>query len=216
MLKLKPDLPGRQLRLLCIGAHSDDIEIGCGGALLHLLERYDIEHVDWVILGSYGKRTGEAQKSAERFLSKAKSKNLVIKNFKDSFFPYLGADIKTCFEELKTLGSPDIIFTHFRHDLHQDHRMISELTWNTWRNHLILEYEIVKYDGDLGSPNFFIHLSKDVCTKKIDIIMESFGTQLHRNWFTRDAFFSVMKIRGIESRSPDGFAEGFYCRKAVL
>jgi LmbE family N-acetylglucosaminyl deacetylase len=206
----------RPLKILCLAAHSDDIEIGCGGSLLRLLECCNDVHVDWVVLGSNGERTVEAQKSAERFLGKARSKNIIIKGFKDSFFPYVGAEIKSYFEELKSFGSPDIIFTHFRHDLHQDHRLISELTWNTWRNHLILEYEIVKYDGDLGSPNFFIHLSKDVCNKKIDIILKSFNTQLHRDWFTRDAFLAIMRIRGIESRSPEGFAEGFYCRKAVL
>ena len=144
------------------------------------------------------------------------SKHIIIKDFKDSFFPYIGGEIKSFFEELKTKIAPDIIFTHYRHDLHQDHRLVSELTWNTWRNHLILEYEVVKYDGDLGSPNFFIHLSDEVVNKKTDIILESFKTQLHRDWFTRDAFLSIMRIRGIESRAPEKYAEAFYCRKIVI
>ena len=197
-------------------AHSDDIEIGCGGSVLKLLEQSDVGHVDWIVLGSSGKRTDEARESAERFLGNLKSKNVIVKGFQDSFFPYIGSEIKSFFEQMKLFGTPDLIFTPYRHDLHQDHRLVSELTWNTWRNHLILEYEIVKYDGDLGSPNFFIHLSKDTCNRKIDILMDCFGSQLQRDWFTRDAFLSILRLRGIESKASEGLAEGFYCRKAVL
>jgi len=206
----------RTLRILCLGAHSDDIEIGCGGTILRLLSEYDDVEVHWVVLGSSGQRDGEAVASANKFLAGAKKKNIIIKNFKESFFPYIGEEIKHFFEKLKKKVSPDIIFTHYRHDLHQDHRLISELTWNTYRDHLILEYEVIKYDGDIGSPNLFVHLDKNVCQRKVDLITESFGSQRGKDWFTPDAFLSILRIRGIESKAPEKYAEGFYCRKLVL
>jgi LmbE family N-acetylglucosaminyl deacetylase len=149
-------------------------------------------------------------------LANAKKKEIIIKNFKNSFFPYLGREIKTFFEGLKRKVSPDIIFTHYRHDLHQDHRLVSELTWNTFRDHFILEYEIIKYDGDLGIPNLFVHLDETICRKKIGFIMDSFKSQGEKDWFTPDAFLSILRMRGIESRAPGKYAEGFYCRKLVL
>ena len=152
----------------------------------------------------------------ELFLENARKKDVVVKNFKESFFPYIGAEIKDFFEEMKNELTPDIIFTHYRHDLHQDHRLISELTWNTFRDHLILEYEIIKYDGDLGTPNIFVHLDENICRKKINIVMDCFKSQDNREWFTPDAFFSILRIRGIESKAPESYAEGFYCRKAVI
>jgi LmbE family N-acetylglucosaminyl deacetylase len=217
MLKFEfPIGKGRTLKVLCVGAHSDDIEIGCGGTILRLLSEYDDVEVHWVVLGSNGKRNGEALASAKKFLAAAKKKQIVIKNFKESFFPYIGGEIKDFFEELKKSVSPDIIFTHYRNDLHQDHRLILELTWNTFRDHLILEYEIVKYDGDLGSPNLFVHLDEATCRKKICLIMECFKSQKNRDWFTPDAFLSILRIRGIESKAPEKYAEGFYCRKLVF
>lgn len=204
------------LKILCIGAHSDDIEVGCGGTILRLLSQYNDVEVHWLVLGSSGKRDGEALASAEKFLANAKKKEIQIKNFKDGFFPYIGAEIKGLFETLKQSVSPDIIFTHYRHDLHQDHRLISELTWNTYRNHLILEYEIIKYDGDLGVPNFYVRLNEKVCNKKIEYLIEFFKTQANKDWFTPDAFFSILRIRGIESKAPEKYAEGFYCRKLVI
>jgi LmbE family N-acetylglucosaminyl deacetylase len=206
----------RAINILCLGAHSDDIEIGCGGTLLRLLAEYDDVRVHWVVLGSSGKRDEEALTSAENFLEDARKKEIIIKHFKTSFFPYVGEEIKAFFEDLKTQVSPDIIFTHYRDDLHQDHRLISELTWNTYRNHLILEYEIMKYDGDIGMPNVFVHLDEAICQKKINMIMECFKTQRDKDWFTADAFLSLLRIRGIESRAPGKYAEGFYCRKVVL
>lgn len=206
----------RALRLLCIGAHSDDIEIGCGGTILRLLSEYDDVEVHWVVLGSSGQRDEEALTSAEAFLAQATKKDVIIKHFKNSFFPYSGEGIKDFFEELKASISPDIIFTHYRNDLHQDHRVISELTWNTYRNHLILEYEIMKYDGDIGMPNLFVHLDEYHCQKKIGMIMDCFKTQRDKDWFTPDAFLSLLRIRGIESKAPEKYAEGFYCRKVVL
>lgn len=205
----------KALKILCIGAHSDDIEIGCGGSILCLLKKYNDVEVYWVVLGSSGRRDGEAISSANKFLRNAKKKNIIIKNFKDSFFPYMGGEIKEYFEKLKKRISPDIVFTHHRDDLHQDHRLISELTWNTFRHHLILEYEIIKYDGDIGVPNYFIQLDDEICRQKVRIIIDSFKSQKGKNWFTEDAFLSVLRIRGIESGATK-YAEGFYCRKVIL
>jgi len=210
---IKRDQP---IKILCLGAHSDDIEIGCGGTILRLLSEYNNAEVLWVVLGSSGRRDGEATASANKFLSGAKKKKIFIENFKDGFFPYAGGEIKNFFEKLKKRVSPDIIFTHYRQDLHQDHRLVSELTWNTYREHLILEYEIIKYDGDLGIPNFFVHLNERICTRKVDILVESFKTQTGRDWFTPDTFFAVLRIRGVESRAPEKYAEGFYCRKFFI
>jgi LmbE family N-acetylglucosaminyl deacetylase len=205
----------RPLRVLCIGAHSDDIEIGCGGTILRLLSEHDDVEVHWVIIGSSAQRKGEAKASAKKFLAGARSSKIVIENFADTFFPYQGDQHKKFFEKLKRV-SPDLIFSHYRHDLHQDHRLISELTWNTFRDHLILEYEIVKYDGDLGVPNFYVHLSEPICRKKVGYIMGAFKSQKKKDWFTPDAFFSILRIRGIESKAPEKYAEGFYGRKLVF
>lgn len=207
---------GSALTILCIGAHSDDIEIGCGGTILRLLEENPGTEVEWVVLGANGERADEAAQSAALFLANAGRSGTRIERFRDGFFPYIGVEIKQFFEELKRGCSPDLIFTHYRNDLHQDHRMVSELTWNTFRNHLILEYEIPKYDGDIGSPNFFVHLGESTCRKKIQGIMRCFQTQHGRNWFTEDTFFSMMRLRGLESNSPEKYAEAYYCRKAVL
>jgi len=217
MLKFQlPIEKGKPFKVLCLGAHSDDIEIGCGGTILRLLSEYDNVDVHWIVFGSKGKRNGEAVSSANKFLANAKKKQIIIKHFKESFFPYIGEEIKMFFEKLKTKTSPDIIFTHYRHDLHQDHRLISELTWNTYRDHLILEYEIIKYDGDLGSPNFFVHLNAALCEKKIDYILESFQTQKGNHWFSKETFHSILRLRGVESNAPGKYAEGFYCRKLVF
>jgi LmbE family N-acetylglucosaminyl deacetylase len=204
------------LRILCLGAHADDIEIGCGGAILRLATEYSNIDVNWVVFNSTRQRKIEARSSARVFLSNAKRKKIILLDFEDGFFPYKGERIKKNFEKLKKLLAPDIIFTHYRYDLHQDHQLISELTWNTFRDHFILEYEIVKYDGDLGAPNIFFPLSLSICQKKIGILMKSFKSQKLKDWFTEDAFYSIMRIRGIESRAPEKYAEAFYCRKLVL
>lgn len=204
------------LNLLCLGAHSDDIEIGCGGSVLRILEEYPLSRVDWVVFSATPERTREAFESAECFLKNAREKNVAVAKFRDGFFPYDGADIKAYFEDLKTTVSPDLIFTHFRNDLHQDHRLISELTWNTFRNHLIFEYEIIKYDGDLSAPNVFFRLSREQQRQKLEFIMNAFHSQKGREWFKEDTFTSIMRIRGLESNAPEKFAEAFYCRKLVF
>jgi LmbE family N-acetylglucosaminyl deacetylase len=207
--------PQSELTLLCLGAHSDDIEIGCGGTVLRLLEEFPAARVVWIVLGATGRRSEEAKQSAALFLKSAAHKEVILKSFRDGFFPYIGGEIKNFFEELKGEISPDLILTHFRHDLHQDHRLVSELTWNTFRDHTVLEYEIVKYDGDLGSPNFFVHLDEATCRRKVDNILDCFTTQRDRHWFTEDTFLSLMRIRGVESGSQGRYAEGFYSRKLV-
>ena len=215
MLKLGFGSPNPPLRLLCIGAHSDDIEIGCGGTILRLLQEYPQMEIHWVVLGATGQRAIEAVESANLFLVNARQKAIIIREFRDGFFPYIGAEIKDFFEELKRQVSPDLILTHHRQDLHQDHRLVSELTWNTFRNHLILEYEIVKYDGDLGTPNLFVHLNDLICHHKIQNILKCFSSQKDKPWFTEDAFLSILRLRGLESNAPDKYAESFYCRKIV-
>lgn len=207
---------GEGLKILCLGAHSDDIEIGCGGTVLRLLDEYPGSSVHWVVFGASGEREEEARESADSFARKAKQKTVAIKNYRDGFFPYIGAEIKECFEALKHDVAPDIIFSHYRHDLHQDHRLISELTWNTFRDHLILEYEVMKYDGDLGKPNFYVCLGERLCREKISKLLRYFKSQAGKGWFTEQSFFSLLRVRGIESNARDGYAEAFYCRKGVV
>lgn len=203
-------------RVLCLGAHCDDIEIGCGGTVLKLLEQRPDLEVCWVVFGSNSQRAAEASASADVFLENAANKRVVIKNFRDGFFPYIASEIKDYFEQIKRQFVPDLIFTHTRQDLHQDHRLVCELTWNTFRDHFILEYEIPKYDGDLGSPNCFVQLSEPLCRKKIDCILKSFQSQKQKPWFTEDTFLALLRLRGIESRSSERYAEAFYCHKLVL
>ncbi len=204
------------LKALFLGAHSDDIELGCGGTILSLLEQGKELEVCWVVFAASHVRRLEAENSAEMFLRGAAKKEIIVLDFKESFFPYSGSEIKTYFEELKRTISPDVVFTHFRNDLHQDHRLISELTWNTFRDHVILEYEIVKYDGGLGNPNVFVHLSEEVCAKKMKYLMENFQTQRSHQWFTEETFRAILRLRGVESNAPSKYAEAFYARKLVL
>jgi LmbE family N-acetylglucosaminyl deacetylase len=203
-------------KVLCIGAHSDDIEIGCGGTILHLLARSPRIEFYWLVLCSNPERAKEATRSANAFLRGVRKKTIVVKTFRDGFLPYIGAPVKECFEEVKRAFAPDLIFTHFRQDLHQDHRMACELTWNTFRNHLILEYEVPKYDADLRSPNFFVPLPEAACRKKIRGLMRYFGTQRSKQWFSADLFEGLLRLRGIEAASPTRFAEAFHCRKLLL
>lgn len=202
-------------RILALGAHADDIEIGCGGTILRLLEENPGREVYWVVLGASGQRKAEAIASANLFLAKAQRKETVVKEFRDGYFPYIGSGLKDFFEELKQKYNPDLILTHYRKDLHQDHRLVSELTWNTFRNHFILEYEIVKYDGDLGAPNFFVHLTGSIARKKIQTIVECFRSQKDKSWFTEDVFSSILRLRGVESNAAEKYAEAYYCRKIV-
>lgn len=204
------------LRVLALGAHADDLEIGCGGTLLRLAaERRDLEVV-WVVFCSTPERAAEARASAAAFLAGAARTRVLVHDHRDGFLPYSGAAVKEAFEALKREVSPDLVLTHYRGDLHQDHRLVSELTWNTWRDHLILEYEIPKYDGDLGSPNLFAPLTAATLERKISLVQEHFRSQAGKRWFTPELFRALPRIRGMECAAPEGLAEGFYCRKAVF
>lgn len=214
MLILKPNFAqGVEPVVLCLGAHSDDIEIGCGGTILRFIQEYPQLSVYWVVFSATQARAAEARASAEHFLTGVYRRQIIIKDFQDGFFPYSGAEIKRYFEALKQVVFPDLIFTHYRHDRHQDHRLLSDLTWNTFRDHLILEYEIPKYDGDLGAPNLFVHLNEPTCDQKIRYLLQHFQTQANKHWFTADTFLGLLRLRGVEAHASAGFAEAFYAWK---
>jgi LmbE family N-acetylglucosaminyl deacetylase len=202
------------LRVLCLGAHSDDIEIGCGGTILRLIRQYPQCSIHWVVFSAIGIRGEEAQQGASLFAG-ANVAGLHLKTFQDSFMPFNGAPVKTFFEELKPLA-PDLVLTHNRKDSHQDHRLLAELTWNAFRDHLILEYEIPKYDGDMGQPNFFVPLESEIYQEKVRHLMEVFGSQRSKRWFCPETFLGLMRLRGMECNSPSGYAEAFFSRKLTL
>jgi LmbE family N-acetylglucosaminyl deacetylase len=204
------------LTILCLGCHSDDIEIGCGGTVLRLAEDYPQAAFYWVVFSAIGIREAEAKKAVDLFVPASRLKGLRLKSFRDGFMPFAGAEVKDFFESLKQAVSPDLIFTQNGKDAHQDHRLISELTWNTFRDHMILEYEIPKYDGDLGRPNLFAPLQTETCQKKVRNIMEAFQSQHGKRWFEQETFFSLMRLRGMECNSPSGYAEAFYSRKLTI
>lgn len=217
MLDLTFNIPGkRPPRFMFIGAHCDDIEIGCGGTVIELLRRYPEASIHWVVLSSEGERKNEAQLGAQSMLRGIRDRMITIKGFRGAYFPSEAPAIKECFEELKLCFEPDVVFAHSRKDLHQDHRIVGELAWNTFRDHMILEYEIPKYDGDLGSPSVFVPLSATAVKRKVALLMRVFKTQHCKRWFTPETFQGLMRIRGIECNAPSGYAEAFYSRKLVL
>ena len=199
-------------RVLAVGCHADDVEIGCGGTLLALTREHPEIEVTWVVLGADGDRAAEARTSAEGFLAHAVRTEIVLHGFRDAYMPYYGESVKDACAELKRVD-PDLVFTHTRADLHQDHRLASELTWNTFRDHLVLEYEIPKVDGDLGTPNLFVPVSKELAEEKVERLVDAFATQRDKHWFDADVFLGLMRIRGMECRSPSGYAEAFFARK---
>jgi LmbE family N-acetylglucosaminyl deacetylase len=211
-----PGATGSIRRVLALGSHADDIEIGCGATLLALTRASADIEVTWVVLGTEEERDREARASAEVFLTAAARADVEVRGFRDGFLPYVGGEVKDAFEDLKSRVKPDVIFTHTRDDLHQDHRLVCELTWNTWRDHLILEYEIPKFDGDLGAPNVFVPVAKELAMEKARLIMEAFPTQRGKHWFDEELFLGLMRVRGMESASPTGYAEAFTCRKLSL
>ena len=201
----------RPLRVLCLGAHSDDIEIGCGGLILTLLRRRRGVDVTWVVFSGTDNRQAEARHGASLFTARARRKNVILHDFRDGFFPF-DPGIKDAFEALKTIV-PDVVLTHYRNDRHQDHRLLSDLTWNTFRDHLILEYEVPKWDGDLGTPNCFMPLAAPIVAEKVKYLEAAFGSQRSKDWFSEETFRSLMRLRGMECRAPGGYAEAFYTRK---
>jgi len=204
-----------ELTVLCVGAHCDDIEIGCGGTLLHLKTVFPRLKFHWVVLSASGPRGQEALKAAELFTDGCE-KEVVLEDYRDGFLPYSGGKVKDFFEEMKVQVNPDLVFTHWHGDAHQDHRLVSELTWNTFRDHLILEYEIPKYDGDIGRPNLFVPLEAPLYERKVDYLFEIFASQRDKRWFDRQTFLGLMRIRGMESNAPSGYAEAFHARKLVV
>jgi LmbE family N-acetylglucosaminyl deacetylase len=208
---------GRDLRhVLALGCHADDIEIGCGATLLALTRARPHAHITMVVLSAAGRRAEEARASAASLLASAATAEVIVHEFRDGFFPYVGDEIKEVFEQLKARLDPDVVFTHTRDDLHQDHRLVCELTWNTFRDHLILEYEIPKYDGDLGSPNVFVPVPAEAARDKARLTVEAFASQQSKDWFDEELFLGLMRVRGMEARSPSGYAEAFTCRKLSL
>jgi len=206
----------RALRVLCLGSHSDDIEIGCGGTILRLLNEYPGCVFHWVVFSAIGVRKDEAQCAAESFVGSKRLERIVLKEFRDGFMPFAGSEVKDVFEDLKRSVAPDLIFTHRRNDAHQDHRLISELTWNTFRDHLILEYEVPKWDGDLGRPNIYVAAKESAMNRKISLLLQYFGTQRQKDWFQAETFLSLARLRGNECRAPEHFAEAFHVRKLAL
>jgi LmbE family N-acetylglucosaminyl deacetylase len=210
------DLLNRAPRVLCLGCHPDDIEIGCGGTIQRLVRERPDCVFHWVVFSATGARVDEARLGVARLVDPERLNGLMLATFSDGFMPFEGAEVKTTFESIRRSFAPDLILTHSRADAHQDHRLIGELTWNTFRDHLILEYEIPKYDGDMGRPGVFVPLPVDMCETKVRILMDTFRSQCGKRWFSPDTFFSLMRLRGMECNAPSGFAEAFYCRKLVI
>jgi len=203
------------LNLLCLGAHADDIEIGCGGTVLSLKRAFPRVRFHWVVFSTPGPRHQEALKAAELFTAGC-DKEVVLKDYRDGFLPFSGGEVKDFFEQMKGRVNPDLIFTPWHGDAHQDHRLLAELAWNTFRDHLILEYEIPKYDGDMGRPNVFVPLEAPLYEHKVDHLLEVFKSQRAKPWFDSETFLGLMRLRGMESNSPSGYAEAFHARKVVL
>ena len=208
--------PRRPLRVLAVGAHADDIEIGCGGTMLRLVAEHPGLAVHWLVLSGLGERAQEAADSAAAFCDGAGVTRVAVERFRDGFLPYVGGEVKERFERLKAEVDPDLILTHRLEDRHQDHRLVAELTWNTFRGHLILEYEIPKYEGDLGHPNLFVPLEAEHCQRKVELLRKCFPSQAGRSWFSDDTFWALLRLRGVESGGPGRFAEAFTARKLVL
>ena len=207
---------GERLSVLCLGAHSDDIEIGAGATLLSLIERGALLDVHWCVLSGAGGREKEARDSASDFLKGATKSQVEINSFQDGFFPEHGEAIKLWFEALKSRVSPDVIFTHYRDDAHQDHRQVCRLTWNTFRDHCIVEYEVPKWDGDMGQPNVYVPVSAAALRRKIELLNAHFGSQRSKQWFDAETFLGLARLRGMECRAPERYAEAFFARKLTL
>jgi LmbE family N-acetylglucosaminyl deacetylase len=203
-------------RVLLLGAHCDDIEIGCGGTLQVLAARFPTMQLRWTVLSAQGERAAETKLAAERLLPPSVSVQFDLRTFRESYFPYIGAEIKDAIQSVSGEFKPDLVMTHRASDRHQDHRLVSELTSNAFRDQLILEYEVVKYDGDLTSPNVFVPLDREQSRRKVAALLETFASQRAKYWFTEETFVALMRLRGVECRAPSGYAEAFHCRKLRL
>jgi LmbE family N-acetylglucosaminyl deacetylase len=216
MKPLQLTRPGDRLSVLCLGAHSDDIEIGAGGTILGWIASGVRVDIHWCVLSAVGKRAAEAEASAAAFMAGAERRKIELATFRDGFFPYDGRELKSWLEGLKSRARPDVILTHRRDDAHQDHREVCQLTWNTFRDHLILEYEIPKWDGDQGQPNFYVPVDAQAMERKVELLLAHFGTQRSKDWFDAETFRGLARLRGMECRAPAGYAEAFVLRKARL
>lgn len=217
MLPLGLTLAGGQtLRLLCLGAHCDDIEIGCGGTVLRLLEAFPGASVRWVVFTGSPQRRAEAQASAQALLAMAGDARIELRSFRESFLPQAWGAVKEEFERIKAEFEPTLVLTHAGNDHHQDHRVVAELTWNTFRDHLVLEYEIPKYEGDIGNPNLFVPVTAAQAEAKVTTLMKCFASQRRRAWFDPATFLGLMRLRGVGCNAPSGYAEAFTVRKMVL
>jgi LmbE family N-acetylglucosaminyl deacetylase len=214
-LILSPE-PSRSLKLLCLGAHADDIEIGCGGTVLRLISEIPNLAVRWVVFSASKIREVEARNSAAAFLQGAGDTRIDVAGFRDGYFPFQGAEIKDYVEAIKADFDPTLVLTHWTADAHQDHRLVAQLTHNTFRDHLVFEYEVPKYDGDLGNPGLFMPLTLEQARRKVEIIGRCFPSQTQRSWFCDDTFLAMARLRGVGCRAPEGVAEAFYAKKIVL
>lgn len=215
MLRFIPDLP-EDGTVLCLGAHCDDIEIGCGGAMIEMQKRMPRLNFVWVLFSGEEERERESRAAARMLMGKDANLTLTVHKFRGSYFPHCASEIKDAFEALRKKIKPDLIFTHYLNDRHQDHRVLSELTWNTFRSHAVLEYEIPKYDGDLAHPGVFFALSQEAVDRKVATLMECFASQRSHQWFDPELFRGLMRLRGIECNAPSRYAEAFHARKLVL
>ncbi len=216
MLGLLPGPAEAPLRVLCLGAHCDDVEIGCGGTLLRLLEARPGSQVRWVVFSSTPERERETRACARELLACAGAAEVTVLAFRESYLPWAGAGLKDAFFALRGEVEPDLVFTHRLEDRHQDHRTVAELTWNTFRQHLILEYEVAKYEGDLGQPNLYLSLAEAVARRKVELLLKHYRSQAGRPWFQAGAFEGLMRLRAVECRAPQGWAEAFHARKVVV
>jgi LmbE family N-acetylglucosaminyl deacetylase len=216
MIDLELARAGEPLSVLCIGAHSDDIEIGCGATLLGWIARGVRLDAHWAVLAATGQRTEEAESSARDFLAGATRTTIEVASFRDGFLPWTGNEVKGWFESIKPRVKPDVVLCHWRDDAHQDHRLVSELVWNTFRDHLVLEYEIPKWDGDLGRPSTYIPATRAAMERKVELLIKHFGTQRSKDWFTAETFLGLARLRGNECRAAEGYAEAFHTRKMRL
>jgi LmbE family N-acetylglucosaminyl deacetylase len=203
-------------RVLCLGCHADDIEIGCGGTMLRLLAEHPGIEVCWVVLSGDPARAEEGRRSADLFLERAGQRQIVCGDFRDRYFPAQWTQVKDFIHGIAAEFQPDLVFTQRRDDAHQDHRTVGEITWHAFRNHLVWEYEIPKYEGDLGQPNVFVALDESTCKRKVELLQTAFPTQHDKPWFTPDTFWSLLRLRGLECASPSRFAESFYARKMLI
>jgi len=208
--------PNERLSVLCLGAHADDIEIGVGGTMLQWLSEGAELDVVWCVLSAVGPRKSEATASATSFLSDVQRCRVELHDFRDGYFPAQSAELKTYFEDMKTRVEPDVIFTHWRDDAHQDHREICRHTWNTFRDHMILEYEVPKWDGDIGRPNMYVPLQERVMARKVELLIRHFVTQRGKHWFDAETFRGLARLRGMECRAKERYAEGLFAHKLLL